>query len=94
MEDMLFLLSRTFDRSGKHVKRAKMVGLEDEIFDESLLHITCLIKYSTRHAFRDEGFFNELPPKLRSCLINEVLKKQINKLEFFFNDHIKNISAP
>ena len=94
MEDMLFKLSRTFDKSGKHVKRSKSVGLEDEIFDESLVHITCLIKYSTRHAFRDEGFFNELPPKLRSSLINEVLKKQINRLNFFFNDHIKNRSAP
>ena len=75
MENMLFLLSRTFDRSGPHVKRLRKIGLEDEVFDESLMHINCLIRYSTRHAFNNERFFNELPPRLRSRLINVVLKQ-------------------
>ena len=75
MTNMLFILSRTFDQSVLHVNRAKKIGLADEIFDESLMHIDNTIRYSTIHAFRNEEFFNELPPKIRSRLIKIVLKK-------------------
>ena len=75
MTNMLFSLSRTFDNSESHVKRTKKIGLADEIFDESLMHIDDTIRYSIIHAFRNEEFFNELPPKIQSRLIKIVLKK-------------------
>ena len=75
MTNMLFILSRTFDHSELYVNRKKKIGLADEIFDESLMHIDDTIRYSTIHAFRNEEFFNELPPKIRSRLVKIVLKK-------------------
>ena len=53
MEDLLFALSRIFDNSESHVRRQKKIGLEDAVFDLSLMHIDDIIRYSTKHAFHN-----------------------------------------
>ena len=58
------------------------------------MHIENNIKYSAKLAFKQSQFYQQLPPKLRSLLVSEVLKKQILALRFFFNDYIRGVSAP
>ena len=52
MEDLLFTLSRTFDvKKETDGKRKRKIGLEDDVFEGSLIYIADMIRYSTRHAF-------------------------------------------
>ena len=58
------------------------------------MHIEDTIKYSTKRAFQQSEFYHDLPPRLKKKLIFKVLDKQINTMRFFFNDYIREISAP
>ena len=94
VQDLLFTLARTFDEKKSHIRRINKASLPDDIFDDSLMHIEDTIKYSTMLAFNQSEFYRELPPRLRSNLVFEVLRKQILSLKFFFNDYIRGFSAP
>ena len=94
VEDMLFATARIFDEEKPHLKRISNDSLPDAVFENSLMHIEDNIKYSTERAFKDIEFFEELPPRLKSRLINSVLQIPIRKMKFFFNDFINEVRAP
>ena len=91
---MLFKTARTFDEERPYLKRISNDSLPDQVFENSLMHIEDNIKYSTERAFKDIEFFEELPPRLKSRLINSVLQIPIRTMRFFFNDFINEVKAP
>ena len=48
----MFKLSRTFDVKKETMVARRRKGLEDEVFDASLMYIEDMIRYSTNHAFK------------------------------------------
>ena len=91
---MLFATARSFDEEKPYLKRISNDSLPDDVFEDSLMHIEDNIKYSTERAFKDIEFYEELPPRLKSRLINSVLQIPIKTMKFFFNDFIHDVRAP
>ena len=60
--------------------------MSDELYDAVFRSIEISEKYSTRQAFAQNYFYNELPPRLKHKFVDAVLGDTVNRIKFFFND--------
>ena len=66
--------------------RIKNKNLPNDIYNASIRHIEESIKHSTRLYFKENEFYQVLPPRIRSKLVHNVLHQEIKRIKYFFQD--------
>ena len=69
-------------------------SLNEEIFNDCITNMEETVRFSTKHSFADNQFWEILPPQIQNKIVERVLKSQVKLLQYFFKDKILNVDAP
>lgn len=62
--------------------------------EKSKQHLTQIVRHSTRFLIRKNGYFEALPPQLRSRLVQKLLWSEMHDFKYFFEDFSTGERAP